>query len=644
MGSSRAAIQKSQPDTAAATQPEPLSTPPRRPEVRKKQDSSATTPRREDERDLSRTLSQGTRGDRPADAPRPVSSSETSAAIKDKSLNTMFPDAIARPPQNRTASQATVTSRLAQPPVAGPSSSSMAPAPAPPPPTTSAPLLPPGPPPAQFQPITSKRSPLPEPSEEEKRAAWGERIPLFSEAVKNHDARSALEKEYKQVKALAGSPHFARLPPDAAEKITTRIAMLETQRVALANANNEILTRLVETNFWPVLSSAVIIDNEAQVARIESFVEEIKATTAELHVKSDAVVAALQASQRATVTGSTTGDAGSSRPAKRRRVEDDGADADTIMDDVGSKEIAEFQSHVAKLEDRVLSLENYWIQYEQDLADNLDVRIAEQIEEHSETLYKQVAEVREQLVAKVAADLAGKSSILEADVVRIDQDITDLATEVAKLWHDSQDDGKISSLIQDKEQLREQFEKVCTLPTPRKYLSLSTFYRRALPSQLQEEHATLIAEEEVNSKQIDTIKYLLQTHIQNRPKSPSPPPDPAPLPFSPDVLFEHVKEPLLIYIRESVLPLLHALRQEIETMMQAHRTEIFQTVWDKLGQTLRFVDIISKWMQRQQQAVANPQQQQQQPQQQQPQPRPQGQMLPPPTIPSGAQRRPPPSA
>jgi hypothetical protein len=236
--------------------------------------------------------------------------------------------------------------------------------------------------------------------------------------------------------------------------------LLETQCATKVKEINAISDRLIETDFWPILSSATVIDNDAKASEVQLRVDQIKVAISDLHTKVEAVVNASNDPQSASKT-SVQDTHEAVRPAKRRRIEDDDADMSDADDSIDSKQIEELRSSFAKLEDRVVEVENSFVEYEQNVIGSLDGLVFEKIEQNSDELCRQADEKKGEVLAKLTAQLGERSTGLEANVTQLGQDVSDLANEVAFLYEDQQSNQEIARLRAENEELRQRVAKVC---------------------------------------------------------------------------------------------------------------------------------------------------------------------------------------
>jgi hypothetical protein len=127
----------------------------------------------------------------------------------------------------------------------------------------------------------------------------------------------------------------------------------------------------------------------------------------------------------------------------------------------------------------------------------------------------------------------------------------------------------------------------------------SRFFELTFSHKLEERQTHTLTELEENRKEIDVLEYVLQSHIRTPPPAFDPPKSPAII-HSPEVIIKGVKDHLVVYVCESMQPLIQSLRTDMEAMVDSRRTEIYGAVWGKLQQMLQFLDTIRSWMQREQ--------------------------------------------
>lgn len=91
-----------------------------------------------------------------------------------------------------------------------------------------------------------------------------------------------------------------------------------------------------------------------------------------------------------------------------------------------------------------------------------------------------------------------------------------------------------------------------------------------------------------DEKTLTALNDALSAHTT---RPPSPPASPRTLP--PDYILQFIEEPLLESIRSNIEPLVEEFRSNIGEMLRAHSTEVYETLWAKLGLTMRLVETVS---------------------------------------------------
>jgi len=142
---------------------------------------------------------------------------------------------------------------------------------------------------------------------------------LISESQKHSKEHGKLETELRSMQRIKQSQRFATLGEDEQSLIINQISALEKQCEDKTLKLSGTITKLMETNYWPVLHPPDMQGAEAKYLEIKKIVTDLKDVVTKVNSDLRLLVADRNLSKS---TGEQTMDV-DQRPSKRRRVDDD---------------------------------------------------------------------------------------------------------------------------------------------------------------------------------------------------------------------------------------------------------------------------------------------------------------------------------
>lgn len=89
--------------------------------------------------------------------------------------------------------------------------------------------------------------------------------------------------------------------------------------------------------------------------------------------------------------------------------------------------------------------------------------------------------------------------------------------------------------------------------------------------------------------EMQALSAAMTLHLAHQP----PPPPPFP---TTDAILEQLMEPLLAAVRQDIRPMLQAHVDNIESSLRDRNSEVYTTIWKRLGSTLRTIELVHHWM------------------------------------------------
>ncbi|KAF7793072.1 hypothetical protein EIP86_004179 [Pleurotus ostreatoroseus] len=413
--------------------------------------------------------------------------------------------------------------------------------------------------------------------------AWVARIKLLSEAVNTRIDYVRIEREVLCVKRMVNNPRLAEISDEARERLNQQLADLETQWNQKKDALNTTVFKLIDSDFWPIVSPAADTKSpeerfgvmRATVWELRDKVKELSEMMKQVNERIDSVKSA--PAPVAAVSAETA--EGGGPPLKRRKVSEPSEEGEVKSTDdsppagpppepvnatLEPEQLNTINEQFANLEQRISDLENELIQADRNVLEQLEEKLEERISQlnfHEDQSEKQ---------AEAPPDTGqqdAKLAELQTVVNSVSSDIEELAGEVAALIsRNGLVENEVKRLTDENAQMRKQIET------------------------LEEQHKATGDELKNQRQELNALNAALMSLVSQPPHPPPPPTGDV------GVLIESLLPPLLAAVRQDIEPRVGELQSHVEELISAQNEELSATVISKLGNASRAMEVIKNWM------------------------------------------------
>lgn len=393
--------------------------------------------------------------------------------------------------------------------------------------------------------LLSAKQPTPrvEPTFEEKRKAWAERVQLLSNSLQQRSNLAKIDQEINLIRRLSLHVQTSNESDRSKESSEAKLAALTSRREAAKADYDSILNRIIAIDNWPVLPSIDTEDREF-LNKMVKYCEDLQRSAEEInHVLSRSI--SILPSNDVPMGDGT-------RPLKRRRVEDGKQDGEQAAENV--TEIHE------ELRDRVLALHGTMTTLQNDQTAIRNDLMME---------YKAYADTQ---FDEATVDMTKRVQLVEDKAKGIEDSINSTGDDVGELA------GDIEQLILDNDAFKAEIAETNNRIKD----------TQAKVAELEQRIERVTQERSHFVKAVEALKVAHDAYLA-RPKSPPVSPS---LPHT-DLIIQSVQDPLIEAVRSAIKPMLISTRENIQALLQERNAEIYETLWRRLSLTLKLVDVLS---------------------------------------------------
>ncbi|KIL69758.1 hypothetical protein M378DRAFT_7570 [Amanita muscaria Koide BX008] len=379
---------------------------------------------------------------------------------------------------------------------------------------------------------------------EQKRQVWTEYIQLLADNIQQGSEAKKLEGDISLLERILSLSSEESVAGARKATVGTKLAALNAQLKELENKKQGTFSRITAAENWPVPPIGDNQDKEA-LSKVAAYHEELSQCVEKIN-------SLLARSASVIPSDASVGDAG--RPPKRRRTDDGGKEERQEPPARASPDVSEeMRDRVLKFHESMTTIQNY----QTTLRNDLTAEYKEYIDAKMEDAVKDAATSVE------AAE--EKFKVLESNIKLSDNDLEELAVDIEKLMLDNQAFG--TQIAETNQTITDTIASI---------------------TQLQQRQLELTNRRDQQGKAIEALQAAVAAHTA-RPTSPPISPVLPPI----DYIVQAVHDPLLDAARSAIKPLLTSTKEDIEGLLKERHAEMYQTLWSRLGLTLKVVDALS---------------------------------------------------
>ena len=282
-----------------------------------------------------------------------------------------------------------------------------------------------------------------------------------------------IEKDLENIKLLSQSPRTADLPEADKARVNAQKVALELQLETKRKEVNDIIQRLMGTEFWPSIKATELQNFEKTFTDVKKHVSEVQTSLEDLQSSCNALL-----KSRGIATSEASHDA--DRPSKRRRLSEE---ADVS---IPAPELEFFRDQLTGLSRQMSDLENRINQRHQIVFDEVELRLNERLEE--EGLYSPVEEIQVPR-ADIEAVVDAHHSVLMHNIQTTESEVGQLAQEVATLILQRHELKTMCDSFQaDNAELKSAVGEVGTFPLRAILPAFDTTFRSSWPGRTRRIH------------------------------------------------------------------------------------------------------------------------------------------------------------
>ncbi|KAI0062264.1 hypothetical protein BV25DRAFT_1916182 [Artomyces pyxidatus] len=401
---------------------------------------------------------------------------------------------------------------------------------------------------------------------EEKTAAWNERIRLSALAVTERLEIEKLERKIIELRRQVESSAYQALGPEVRATVTTELANTVAKSQEKKESLNGLITKLVESGFWPVLSPHNLENLDGKLKDMRESLSGLHDGVSQLQSSLTKVAAQHLRRQGVVVlTGESTpmdvdAEGGSSRPAKRRRMSDSSQEPRDDLAAGMQEAIEKLHDRIRSIDDRVLELDNNLTQHSRDVLEDFEGRLDAKVDE-----IKGMDDTGAAPSDQIGQQAAEQLKVLQDRYEESGNDITELAKEIADLI------GKLNESKEENERLAKENQAI---------------------KETIVEHEAKMAEQNValatTRREIRALSETVAAIAAAPLSQPSYP--------SLEVIAQAMERPIIRTAREHVEPLLRQFRTDTEELLRLQSLEIQTHVRPKLLHSAKMATLFMKYI------------------------------------------------
>ncbi|KAI0748326.1 hypothetical protein C8Q80DRAFT_732557 [Daedaleopsis nitida] len=417
-------------------------------------------------------------------------------------------------------------------------------------------------------------APRREPSEEEKRQVWMERIKLLSESVAARTDLLRLKQEVQTYEQMTKSSKWEIVPEDARKAMVEAIAVKKQQLQEKEAQIKSALARLIPTDYYPFVQSPSQQYNDAAMLEMNNSLDHLRRDVDALFdtvSKLQAATVSLQAQPSiAPIAPASTPEAGevaesSTRPKKRRRLSVDDGSSQANAAEPNADDVERLKDMYVALEGRVAELGNDIQQYDSRVEDEVDG----QLDYLGLTRLKGAGGATNEELTECVEKLNG-----EVAGARARQD--EVTAGLAQLSLDGQkQEAETAHLKTENERLRAQVEEMQA-------------QQKEMSEGLQQ-----------RTEQLEALRAAVTAFISQ------PPQPPPPEPPSTATIAAAVRPRLLRDVHDSLQPLLNDLHTQIDKLLRDQLNDVNGALMSQIMPAIQSVEAIAAWAEKMKPPQAN---------------------------------------
>ncbi|KAH9849577.1 hypothetical protein C2E23DRAFT_352731 [Lenzites betulinus] len=211
---------------------------------------------------------------------------------------------------------------------------------------------------------------------EDKSELWSSRIELLAEATRVHNDCRNMENDVRDYKQLVDSFSYQSLPAEDRTVIEGHLTTLHTQLGEKAAEMKTLLTQLADAKFWPTHFASPQESGQEMVKHVQGLkvsVSQLQGLFQTLGGRWEQVSKSLQSNRLANI-GNHLFDSSGGSPGSV------GQPNTLIAEAIMPKELEKIRSSIASFEERLKNLENAATHSSEDVAEQIDVVVAENVQ------------------------------------------------------------------------------------------------------------------------------------------------------------------------------------------------------------------------------------------------------------------------
>ncbi|KAG9318493.1 hypothetical protein JVU11DRAFT_584 [Chiua virens] len=391
-------------------------------------------------------------------------------------------------------------------------------------------------------------------SMDEQRQAWHERIDLMFTSITARRDYAKLETELSHLRQFSDSSLINNMPETNRARIDAQKTVLESQIVVKRKEVNDIIQKLIRSEFWPILRTPQISELEKTLGESKKYVLEVKSVLDDLK---NSCAALLKAS-------ASEGTEDANRPTKRRKLDKEAdapaqstTDTAEVRNEDAPRELEGLRDKLTELTGYLSNLENDITQRDAIISDEVELRISNWLEEE-EVLYPPVKEPGEVSQAEIRGCCRREEPVAGEEISMLAVEVAELITKVDAL------EARCKALEVENEEF-----KIKITQDALQHVN----YQEALTRR---------------EKEVEAIAAALQAYIAQVPTSQSTEDLP-----SPEYIIQSLDTQLDGLFRKKFTPTLTNFQREVIDKVQESHDRTMTTVTPKIMLLVKMVNLIT---------------------------------------------------